>query len=181
MTLIEDTDAILPASLLLKNDYDVDGTSFKIVGIQSASGGTATLLADGNLHFSPAANLAGAGAAQVVYIIEDPSGLQASATVVLDITPVNDAPVVTGEILSTVYHGTGALILPFNSLPANDSDIEQETLDISAVGNAVGGTVQILAGQVVSRQIRLSPELPALPIQSVTPAAARHRPRSSSR
>jgi hypothetical protein len=141
--LVEDTNAVIAAAALLGNDIDVDGEVLKIVGIVGATGGTATLTANGDIFFEPTANLNGAGAGSITYIVEDPTGLQSTATATLDIASVNDAPVVTGEILGTVYHGTGSLVIPAANLLANDSDVDGDVLSIGAVGAAVGGAVAI--------------------------------------
>jgi hypothetical protein len=143
LQLVEDTNAVIAASALLANDIDVDGEVLKIVGIVGATGGTANLTPGGDIFFSPTTNLNGTGAATITYIVEDPTGLQSTATATLDITPVNDAPVVTGEILGTVYHSPGGFTIPPANLLANDTDIDGDILSISAVSAAVGGAVAL--------------------------------------
>ncbi|MFD2265421.1 cadherin-like domain-containing protein [Lacibacterium aquatile] len=149
LALTEDTNALISAATLLANDIDVDGDSLKIVGIAGSTGGKASLNADGDITFTPTANLNGKGAASITYIVEDPSGRQSEATATIDIAAVNDAPTVTGEIYGTHYQGTGAFEVPVADLLANDSDVDGDTLTISAVGTPVGGTVTLDGGKVI--------------------------------
>jgi Ca2+-binding RTX toxin-like protein len=75
--------------------------------------------------------------------------LSASDIFALTITPVNDAPIATADVgLSTPFN-TALTILP-GSLLANDTDVDNDSLVISAVSNPVNGTVTIAAnGSVV--------------------------------
>lgn len=54
---------------------------------------------------------------------------------------VNDAPNVVGELISGTEDTP--IVLTQASLLANDSDVDGDILSISAVANAVGGTVSL--------------------------------------
>ena len=71
----------------------------------------------------------------------------ATAAMTITIRPVNDPPTVVGD--TGVVDEGGSLQMQTLDLLANDGDAEQEALTISAVGEAVNGTVR-LDGTTVS-------------------------------
>jgi VCBS repeat-containing protein len=89
----EDHSLTLKASSLLANDSDVDGDTLSITGVGGASHGTVSLDADGNVVFTPEANYSGTATFQ--YTVSDGHGGTDTATVTLQVSPENDAPVVT--------------------------------------------------------------------------------------
>lgn len=70
-----------------------------------------------------------------------------------EIAPVNDAPVALDDALSGVAEDSGAYTISFASLIANDrigpANETGQTLTITGVSNAVGGTVSIVGTDVV--------------------------------
>jgi Bacterial Ig domain/Cadherin-like domain/Putative Ig domain/RTX calcium-binding nonapeptide repeat (4 copies)/Bacterial cadherin-like domain len=74
--------------------------------------------------------------------------LAVSDTLRLTVTPVNDAPVAANDGGFAVTSDATLTIQPA-SLLANDSDPEGSALAITAVGNAVNGTVALSSGQIV--------------------------------
>lgn len=135
----EDTTLVIAPSLLLGNDTDVDGDSLSISSVQNAVGGMVSLDGSGNVVFIPDANFNGTASFQ--YTAFDGQGGTATATATLLVAAVNDAPIVTAELLSGVEDVT--LLISPASLLANDTDVDGDTLTISAVGNAVGGSVAL--------------------------------------
>src|SRR4030095_10520086 len=82
------------------------------------------------------------------YTVDDGQGGTAMATVNVDVVSVNDAPVAAGNT-ATTSEDTPLVITPA-PLTGNDSDVEGDALTVTAVGNAVHGTVSINgAGNVV--------------------------------
>jgi Ca2+-binding RTX toxin-like protein len=78
----------------------------------------------------------------------DAGGLSASSDFVLSVTPVNDNPVAANDAgFNTV--GTTPVTISAASLLANDSDVDGDTLRLTSVENAVGGTVAIVNGAAV--------------------------------
>jgi hypothetical protein len=67
---------------------------------------------------------------------EDRHG-SASATVTITVTPVNDAPVATADSFAAVFDTP--VTIPHAALLANDTDIDSETLTVSAVEATAGG------------------------------------------
>ncbi len=88
----EDTARTIFPAELLANDSDPDLENFTLVSVQSATNGTAVLNGNGSVTFTPIANFF--GAASFTYTIDDGNGEQATATVNLTITSVNDVTVV---------------------------------------------------------------------------------------
>ncbi len=94
----EDTALNIKASTLLGNDSDVDGDTLTIASVQNPTHGT-VVLANGVITFTPDANYNGEATFQ--YTISDGKGGTASATVTLNVTPVNDAPTVANQSVTT--------------------------------------------------------------------------------
>jgi gliding motility-associated-like protein len=111
-TTIEDT----PVSLnITNNDTDIDGTidvntvdlDLSIAGIQTTvntAQGSATVAA-GVLTFTPVFNFN--GSASIAYRVNDNSGATSNiGMVTIQVSPVNDAPVLDNEVLVVNYNGS---------------------------------------------------------------------------
>ena len=75
---------------VLANDTDPDGDTLTVVDASAAHGSVA-INADGTLSYTPNADFNGSDV--IVYTISDGNGGRASASVIVTVTPVNDAPV----------------------------------------------------------------------------------------
>jgi uncharacterized repeat protein (TIGR01451 family) len=79
--------------------------------------------------------------------------LNASAGASITVTEVNDAPIAGNDTLPDIAEDSGALSIPAATLLANDqpgpSNESGQTLTIIQVGNAVGGSVQLIGGNVI--------------------------------
>ncbi|WP_052417262.1 retention module-containing protein [Cellvibrio mixtus] len=144
MNVVEDIPLSIPASSLLANDTDADGDTLSILSVQGAVNGTVALVG-GNVVFTPASNYN--GAASFTYTITDGKGGMATATVNLQVTPVNDAPVAVNDTALMAQNGT--LSIPVSTLLANDSDPEGYVLTIASVQEAVNGTVSLSGSHVI--------------------------------
>jgi hypothetical protein len=75
------------------------------------------------------------------------------ADVNVTVIPVNDPPVANGDALTSIAEDSGVRTIPFADLLANDSpgpaDEAGQTLTVISVSNPVGGTVSILATNVL--------------------------------
>ncbi|MBC7951316.1 MAG: tandem-95 repeat protein, partial [Rhodospirillaceae bacterium] len=136
---VEDTTLTIAPVLLLANDSDIEGDALSIAAVGNATDGTVALDGSGNVVFTPTANFNGAASFQ--YTVSDGQGGLTVATARVDVAAVNDAPAVTGELLAGMEDV--AMSMSCASLLANDSDVDGDTLSISAVGSAVGGTVAL--------------------------------------
>lgn len=151
----EDQAVTFSAAALLDNDSDVETPTAELTisGLGNARHGTVAMDDSGNIVFTPQANYDDSlgGPAQFDYTVSDGSGSTTTATVVVHLAPVNDAPAaqgesVTGALQDTVFHVPAAVLL------ANDSDLDnaENTLRVGWVGNASHGAVALNAnGDVV--------------------------------
>ena len=135
----EDTAVTISPATLLANDGDVDGDTLSITAVGNAVGGGVAFDGNGNVVFTPAANFN--GTARFDYTTDDGNGDTATATVTVAVAAVNDAPVAAEDTAAT-SEDTAVTILAATLL-ANDTDIEGDALSLTAVGNAVGGSVAL--------------------------------------
>jgi hypothetical protein len=82
---------------VLANDSDIDGNALRIASTGTPAHGTVTVLADGRLRYTPNADYF--GAERFTYRVSDAQGGEATAEVVLTITPVADAPRALNDVI----------------------------------------------------------------------------------
>src|SRR5207248_2173639 len=95
----EDTPLTVAAPGVLGNDSDVDGDPLSAVLVDEPAHGTVVINANGTLTYTPAPNYNGSDA--FTYMVSDGNGGSDTATVLVNIRPVNDAPVASGGSLTT--------------------------------------------------------------------------------
>ena len=141
----EDRRVLIDPADLLANDRDVDNTHGELF-ISALGGGRHGTLAWTSgpddrewIAFTPDADFH--GVASFDYVVSDGAGGIASATATLDIAPVNDTPLLGGDV-TTVPEDTG-LFFSSASLLANDGDADGDVLTIIRVGNSVCGAVSL--------------------------------------
>jgi VCBS repeat-containing protein len=120
------------------------------VPITLASGATLTVLSNGNFTIDPVETL-GANdfvVDQITYTVQDPTGRTDSATATFTIFGANDAPVAADDPSGFVTAFNTPVTIAPAALTANDTDIDGDTLAVTAVGNAVNGTVQLFEGLI---------------------------------
>ncbi|WP_132559766.1 DUF5801 repeats-in-toxin domain-containing protein [Rhizobium sullae] len=148
--IAEDSGArLITAADLLAGATDVEHDTLTVSGL-SASSGMLVDNGNGTWTFTPDAD--DDTAVSFSYTVSDgTASVAGSAT--LDLTPVNDAPVAVSDVLTSVAEDSGARTISFASLTDNDStgpaNEAGQSLTVTAVSNAVGGTVAIVNGQVV--------------------------------
>ncbi|MCC7265636.1 MAG: tandem-95 repeat protein, partial [Candidatus Latescibacteria bacterium] len=123
----------LPVSVaVLANDTDVDQDHLRVQSVGPAGKGQTALAEDGTVTYTPAANTNGEDS--FTYTLVDGEGSQASATVIVRVTPVNDAPVALDAAASTAEDTplAGAL---------RASDVDSEALNYLVATAPVHGTV----------------------------------------
>ena len=139
----EDTATNVTAAILA-NDDDIDGDAPSVSGVSNASGGTVDLTG-GVVTFTPTGNLGGDGVGAFDYEISDGHGGSDSASVTVDVTCVNDAPVAVDDTGNVAF---AAPATDFDVL-ANDTDTELDSLSlVSANVSATAGTVSVVGGMV---------------------------------
>ena len=145
-TLVNDTGATQedqPLSFgpsdLLANDSDPDGDTLTIASVQDATNGEVVLNDDGTIAFTPDADVSGSGSFS--YTVADGNGGFDTATVDIELAPVNDAPV--GDDDTGTTPEDTPLALAAADLLANDSDLDGDPLTIASVQDAVNGSANL--------------------------------------
>ncbi len=132
-TIDEDTSIDID---VLANDSDIDRDTLEVTAITQGSHGKVVINPDGTVKYTPNANYNGVDS--FTYTISDGNGGTATATVNVTVNPVNDAPVAVNDSKTTDEDRA----VDINVL-ANDSDIDRDTLEVTAVTQGLHGTVVI--------------------------------------
>lgn len=142
----EDTPLTLDFAAVRANESDVEGDVISFDGITAVRNGTLADNGDGTLTFTPDANFY--GAAGFDYALSDDQGGHGTATVVINVASVNDAPV-AADHTTTITEDQGILV-PQAALLTGAQDVENDPLRVTAVTGATGGTVSLDAsGNVI--------------------------------
>ncbi|MEQ1710120.1 MAG: tandem-95 repeat protein, partial [Hyphomicrobium sp.] len=132
----EDTSLVIDPATLLANDFDPDGDTISFVAV---SGLGASLQSDGSILFTPAADRN--GRLEFGYWITDGNGPAVAGIAYVDVRPLNDAPVASDDNFAGIEDQ--ALVVSLAQLVANDRDVDRQSITITALGDAVGGTVAL--------------------------------------
>ncbi|WP_339842018.1 malectin domain-containing carbohydrate-binding protein [uncultured Maribacter sp.] len=137
VTLFQNVETLLDE--LLANDSEPNDQAFTITSVDNPLNGQAEIQEDGlAVLYTP--NLDYVGVDSFMYIIEDESGLTATATVSLTIASENQAPVAVLE--STIDSGQAALFVEFTG--ANSSDENPGSLNYNwNFGDGLGTATEI--------------------------------------
>jgi VCBS repeat-containing protein len=136
-TTAEDTPLIVGMPGVLANDTDPDLDSLAAILEIDAQHGTVTLNADGSFTYTPDLNFNGADT--FTYRASD-GPLSDVATVVLTVTPVNDAPVANNDNF-TINEDFATLL----AVRANDTDVDGNPLTVFEFTQGGHGTVTLHA------------------------------------
>lgn len=139
----EDGSLVSASSTFLANDSDADGNPLSIASVSGAINGTVSLSGT-NITFTPMPNFA--GTAGYDYTVSDGTLTDVGHVTVI-VSPVNDAPITVDDFDFT--SADNSLIRATSHYLANDTDEDDDTLNITAVGNAVNGSVS-LAGTSIT-------------------------------
>lgn len=124
---------------VVANDSDVDRDALAVIAIAQPAHGSAVILGDHTIQYVPEANYNGSDA--LAYTISDGHGGEASATLAIAITPVNDPPVAVDDAAGTPEDTAVAL-----DVVANDIDVDHEVPTIVAITTPAHGTAVIAGG-----------------------------------
>jgi VCBS repeat-containing protein len=135
-TTPEDTTLNVVPPGVLSNDTDPEGGSLTAQIVQGPSVGSLSFSDDGSFTYEPVANFTGTDS--FTYTATSTAGLAASATVTIEVTPVNDDPV--------VILGDGAVIDEGDTYSSNGLFIDPDGGDswIATVDYGDGSGVQSL-------------------------------------
>ncbi|HEY0481863.1 MAG TPA: Ig-like domain-containing protein [Kofleriaceae bacterium] len=121
---------------VVANDTDLDGDTLAVTAITQPAHGVTEIVDGGHVAYTPAPNYHGPDAFS--YTISDGNGGEAGAAVAITVNPVNDPPVAAGDAASLLEDGSATI-----DVAANDSDIDGDALEITAVTQGAHGTVVI--------------------------------------
>ncbi|AGF76989.1 hypothetical protein UWK_00404 [Desulfocapsa sulfexigens DSM 10523] len=144
-------DNVYSSAVLLANDTDVDGDTLQITGFGNAEYGTVSQDVNGFIHYQATSD-DWVGIDTLTYTITDGNGGESQATATIDVK-LNTSPDAYSEILFSQED----IIAVFDqeTLLANDTDVDGDTLFITGVGNATHGTVTLRG----DGKIEFTPEL----------------------
>ena len=142
LTADEDSENLIAISTLLGNDYDPDGDAIQVEALSNAQNGSVTMLDNGQIRFVPNPDFN--GQASFAYRVVDEYGASSLGTATINVRPVNDAPDLAGETITNGSEDALQVIAP-SLLLQNDTDIDNDTLSIHSVQNAVNGSVSMSA------------------------------------
>jgi hypothetical protein len=143
-TLDEDASILIGAADLIAGSSDVEGDTIVVSGVTSNAFVTGTLEAGGiRLGGTPNTN----GERTIAYQLSDGRGGFVDGLITLDITPVNDRPVVT----ATTFQGTEDVpfVIAISDLLAQvASDVDGDTVSFLNVSGDFGGAVTTSSGNL---------------------------------
>ena len=153
-TFVGTEDATIQGSLAANDTPSADGTSAWTLA-SGAAHGSVVVDPDGTFTYTPAANYNGPDS--FTYTVTDAAGSSSTATVTLDVTPVDDAPAVRDDTATTPF-GAPVTI----AVLGNDTDVDGDPLAITAVGGqpiAAGTPVTLTdGGGVAEGTVTLNPD-----------------------
>ena len=136
----------------------VDGSPISVGSTVLVTNGQVELLAGGSLRFTPAANFN--GPTSFDYTVQDGSGGSATATTIVTVNSVNDAPAANNDTLVTAQD------MPFTlDVRSNDIDAENDPLTVTEIDGTpvtTGSLVSIPNGTVSLEsdgRLRFTPDL----------------------
>lgn len=132
----EDNTLSVDAPGVLGNDEELDGETLHAVKVTGPSHGTLTLNDNGSFIYKPAANYNGADSFS--YKATDGFLESATVTVSLTVNAINDAPVAVDDAVTT-DEDTAVI----TDVLLNDTDVENQTLNISAITQGTHGSVAL--------------------------------------
>jgi VCBS repeat-containing protein len=137
LTADEDTPRTMSPATLLVNDRDIDGDPMSLSAVGNAVNGSVRIKPDGDVEFTPARDFF--GVARFTYTVGD-GALADTATVTVDVAPVNDAPI-AGADGAVTDEDTPVTVYAL----ANDSDVDNglDPRTVTVVSLPSIGSVQV--------------------------------------
>ena len=130
---------------VLANDTDGDGDALTVMSVTAPAHGETTVTG-GGVRYVPSLHYHGAD--RFDYTVSDPDGLTDTATVVLDVLPVNDAPEAVGTIPEqTLEEGGGPLTL---DLAPYFTDLDGDALTYTAESSNAAATTVAVSGSTLT-------------------------------
>jgi Ca2+-binding RTX toxin-like protein len=138
--IAEDSTAItITLTQLLANAADANSDALSVLGL-TASSGTLVDNMDDTWSFTPAAN--DDTNVTFIYSVSDNVAPSVPTTATLDLTPVNDTPIVSAPVvLAAVAEDGGAITITLAQLLGNAADVEGDTLSVTGLAASSGTLV----------------------------------------
>ena len=121
---------------VLANDSDSDGDTLTVTSVTQASHGSVVINSGTDVTYTPQANYYGTDT--FTYTVDDGHGGQDSALVTVTINSMNDAPIAVDDTAAATSAATTTI-----DVIANDSDVDGDTLSVTAVTQPANGTVVV--------------------------------------
>lgn len=129
-TTAEDTALFIASPGVLANDTDIEGDLLVAIVVDDPGHGTLDLYPNGGFTYTPAPDWNGADS--FTYQAYDGYQFSTTATVTVNVTPVNDAPTAVDDYY-TIDEDT-VLSVPAPGLLGNDSDIDGDPITLFDIG-----------------------------------------------
>jgi parallel beta-helix repeat protein len=132
-TLLTEEGAAGTVSVLL-NDTDPEGDAFSFTGAGDGAHGAVSCDADGTCTYTPNANYSGSDSFS--YTVIDDKGAASSGHVDVTVTPSNDPPVATDDIVVTAQDTARTV-----AVLTNDTDLDGDLVSVTGSSQAAHGAV----------------------------------------
>ncbi|QDG52672.1 tandem-95 repeat protein [Persicimonas caeni] len=141
------TDEDTPATAdVLANDTDPEGDNLSVSITTSPSNGTASVTSAGEISYTPDADFNGSDS--LAYTLSDGNGGTAMATLSIQVTAINDAPVAADDTAGTNENQSVNV-----AVLQNDDDVDGDTLSVTGTTtSAQGVTVTVESDNSVTYQ-----------------------------
>ncbi|MEM7311740.1 MAG: Ig-like domain-containing protein [Planctomycetota bacterium] len=126
---------------VLTNDTDANGDTITATLLTQPTNGTATLLPDGSLTYTPNTDFSGTDS--LTYEVSDPDGLTSQATVTITVNATNDAPVAQARTFTTNPDTAFSTSAGTDDLLTSATDAEGDSLTASLQSQPANGTVTL--------------------------------------
>ncbi len=131
---------------VLANDTDGDGDSLTVVSVSAPEHGEAMVAHGGGVRYEPSLHYHGPD--RFDYTVSDPGGLTDTATVTLDVLPVNDAPQAVGKIPEQALEEGGEPVTL--DLAPYFTDIDGDALTYTAESSNAAATTVAMSGSTLT-------------------------------
>ncbi|MBH0025423.1 tandem-95 repeat protein [Pseudoalteromonas sp. SWN29] len=115
---------------VLANDSDPDGDALTITATTADSG--SVLVVNNKIQYTPSVNAN--GLAKISYTVDDGNGGTSNGNLLITVTPINDAPVVSNQSFNVSENATGGDTIG----TINASDIENQNLSYTLINDSTG-------------------------------------------
>ncbi len=125
---------------VLTNDSDIDGNSLASTIQSQPTNGTLILQTSGNFTYTPTLNYFGSDSFTYEVCDNGSPSICLTETVNLSISPIDDAPITTADVLTIDEDNTGS-----GNVAANDLEVENQPMTVTLTSNVSNGMLTLLA------------------------------------